>query len=489
MSPRGRSALSRRRSRQRRGRSALAYRREAQKPPWVRLLGRYRLATWLVILVVAVAVVLIGVAAFFVERAAVAGRNGEQALLQAVSAVEHGPSTGITSSQIEAATSRVAAATGDFDAMRRDLNRGGPALTVARYIPFIRVQVRAADTLADTGQELAASAKALVDTAGQFVRPANPNQPLSDPVKELQPLHSAAATALSALDSAAAQVASLNDDRLVGPLNSARAALDQHLPHLLARATDAEQALRAFIVFAGGAGPRRYLLLSQNPDEVRPTGGFIGTYGVMSANNGHLSLDRYDAIENWYRPRPKAVVPENQAPPIFQIVGSDQNLANINAEPDWPTDAQVAEELWQQGGEAPVDGVLSMTPAFLARVVGVLGPVSVPAYGETVTGANLIQRVNFWTHSEAVLPQPGGRKEFVAALSQVVFQRLLAAPASQWEPLAAAGAAGFDAGEAMLSADDPDVAGPAANHGWDGGFPPKGSNGDFYFDSEFETTA
>jgi hypothetical protein len=28
--------------------------------------------------------------------------------------------------------------------------------------------------------------------------------------------------------------------------------------------------------------PRRYLLMSQNPAEVRPTGGFIGTYGVLA---------------------------------------------------------------------------------------------------------------------------------------------------------------------------------------------------------------
>ena len=457
----------------------------------VRFFARRRPLTILLIVLVAVAVILIGIAAFFVERAAVAGRAGENALLQAVKDVESGSrSAGITRAQIDAASRQVAASMQDFDTMRRDLNRGGPALTVARYLPFVRVQVRAADTLSDTGQELAASAKELVRTAQQFVEPANPNQPLSDPVKELVPLEGAAATALDSLYAAAGQVASLSNDRLLGPLSSARAALDQHRPRLITRATNADQALRAFIVFAGGAGPRRYLLLSQNPDEVRPTGGFIGTYGIMSANGGHLSLDRYDSIESWYTAHHNAAVPESQAPPIFQLVGSDQTLANVNSSPDWPADAQLAEQLWQEGGEAPVDGVIGITPAFLARLVNVLGPVSVPAYGETVTGANLISRVDYWTHVETNFPQPGGRKEFVAALSQAVFQRLLTAPASQWEPLAAAGAAGFSAGEAMMSSDDSSLSGPLAAHGWDDAFPPKAATaGDYFFESEFETTA
>src|SRR5204862_220568 len=37
-------------------------------------------------------------------------------------------------------------------------------------------------------------------------------------------------------------------------------------------------------------GPRRFLLVSQNPDEIRATGGFIGSAGVLEIQDGQLHL-------------------------------------------------------------------------------------------------------------------------------------------------------------------------------------------------------
>jgi hypothetical protein len=99
----------------------------------------------------------------------------------------------------------------------------------------------------------------------------------------------------------------------------------------------------------------------------------------------------------------------------------DQSLANVNNVADWPQAAQLATDLWERGGEEPVDGVFTVTPAFLADVLGVLGPVEVPEYGETVTAESLIER--FDLHTELV--EEGQetnveRKAFVAALTEVV---------------------------------------------------------------------
>ena len=35
--------------------------------------------------------------------------------------------------------------------------------------------------------------------------------------------------------------------------------------------------------------PRRYLVLTQDPAEVRPTGGFIGSYGIVVFDRGSLA--------------------------------------------------------------------------------------------------------------------------------------------------------------------------------------------------------
>jgi hypothetical protein len=39
----------------------------------------------------------------------------------------------------------------------------------------------------------------------------------------------------------------------------------------------------------GWNGPRRYLVLTQDPAEIRPTGGFIGSYGIVAFDRGRIT--------------------------------------------------------------------------------------------------------------------------------------------------------------------------------------------------------
>jgi len=221
---------------------------------------------------------------------------------------------------------------------------------------------------------------------------------------------------------------------------------------------------------------------------VRPTGGFIGTYGVLTAEGGVLKLERYDAIENWIGNRPQAEVPPQQAGSPFQYHNPPlrRTMANVNSVPDWPQAAQLAAQLWRSGGEAPVDGVISFTPGFLARILSVVGPISIPAYDETVTAENLHDRLDFQTHQAA--PPTGSKpKDFVAVVAEAVMQKLLDAPASQWEPLGRVMGQAFDAREALAWSTDPQVTATLRERRWAGEFP--SAAGDFFFNSEFQYAA
>ena len=143
------------------------------------------------------------------------------------------------------------------------------------------------------------------------------------------------------------------------------------LPRLQSRVVGADQALGAFEVFAGGTSPRTYLVLNQNPDEPRPTGGFIGTYGLLTATAGRLSLDRYDAVENWYAAHPTAVVPQptrEQAlaavRTLIAYVGDNPDREGLRDTPKRVIDAY--EELYSGYRECPVD-VLERTFSEIGR--------------------------------------------------------------------------------------------------------------------------
>jgi len=415
-----------------------------------------------------------------VLAAAKAGQRGQAALARA--------EAGLSGRDLDAARADLVSAHDAFLDTRDQVRALGPLAGVARRVPLVGQQVKAVDTFADVGLSLSVAGQGLLDAAQTIIHPPDERLPISAAMDALRSTQQTLGPATAAVSKAADQVAALHGWHLLGPLARARDDLATRLPRIKARATSADHGLTALMAFAGESGPKRYLFLSQNPDEVRPTGGFIGTYGVLTAEAGKMSLDRYDAIENWIAAHPQADVPPAQAgsPYQYQNPPLRRTIANVNSGPSWPDAAQLAMSLWKAGGEAPVDGVISFTPGFMARVLAVVGPVDVPGYDETVTAENIDARLDYYAHQ--VVPAAGtGRKDFVAAVAEQVMHKLLDAPASQWEPLGRAIGQAFDAHQALAWSADPQVAGVLRERAWDGAFVP--TTGDFFFNSEFEYVA
>ena len=409
-----------------------------------------------------------------------AGTRGRAALTRA--------EANLSARNLDAARQDLDTAKAAFTETQAEMSSLGIIAKVARRIPLVGDQVKAVDAFASVGLELSAAARPLVDAADTIVNPADEALPISAAMDALRTTQRSLVPAVAAVTHAADQVARMEDTFLIGPLGRARDDLAERLPRIRARAQSAEQGLTALMAFAGDSGPKRYLFLSQNPDEVRPTGGFIGTYGVLSADGGQMKLERYQAIEEWTRSRPQADVPTEAAGSPFLLHSPPlrRTLGNVNAIPDWPQVASLAAELWKAGGEPPVDGVISFTPGFMARVLAVVGPITIPSHGETVTADNIHDRLDYYAHDR---PAPTGTnpKDFVARVAESVMRKLLDAPASQWEPLGRAMGQAFDAREAVGWSTDPQVQRSLADRGWDGAFP--AVPGDFVYNSEFQYMA
>ena len=324
----------------------------------------------------------------------------------------------------------------------------------------------------------------LTDATKSLLDPQEEQQDLSAALTGLREVQGLLRLGVNSIDEAAEKVDALDSQLLFGPVGRARSDLAGRLPNIRRQAVEAADGLGAMITFAGGDGPRSYLVLSQNPDEVRPTGGYIGTYGVLSAVGGKLSLERYDSIESWFLVHPEAVAtPEERGSPFRFDPRKEQRIANVNTGPDWTQAAALAARLWERGGEAPVQGVLSFTPSFLGRILSVVGPVRVEAFDESVSAETLVERLDFYTH---LLPRAPGvdRKEFVAELAKSIMPKLFDAPASQWESLAKVIGQAFSSREAMVWSTDTEVAQVLSERRWDGSVP--ATTGDFVRPAEFQ---
>ncbi len=434
---------------------------------------------------VVVGVVLVAGMAFGVfqgVQAGLAGKRGQAALVRAEDHLGQGD---LLPARQDLTTAREA-----FTRMGEEVDALGPLLPVARRVPLVGSQVVGTETLAQTGVVLSEVGLDLVDTAEEILGRTDDRRIGSGLLEPLRKARRSVQAASVRLDGAVEGVQALDGDWLLGPLGEGYDALATRLPSMAERVGRAERGMGALATFVGGAGDRQYLFLSQNPDEIRPTGGFMGTYGLLTAEDGELALPRYEPIGSWTQPRPDAVVPGDEAGSPFRLASPPipQTLGTVNNTPDWPQASALAAELWRQGGEEPIEGVVSFVPTFLARLLGVLGAVEVPEYGETVTAANLVERFEFYTEQAEDDPAASlERKDFVVTLSQIVMDRLLGAPASQWDELARVVGEGFERSEVMAWSTDPDVATALAERGWDRAFPE--TDGDFFYNGEFSYAA
>ncbi|WP_199422812.1 DUF4012 domain-containing protein [Actinotalea solisilvae] len=301
-----------------------------------------------------------------------------------------------------------------------------PVWRAASALPWLGTQL---DAVRDVSAALDVVASevvpALADAAGAVgprdLVPVDGAVPLA-PVVGAQPAVAAAADAAARAD---ALVAGIPTDGLVPPLATAVAQARGPLAEaalLLDRVDDAVALLPPML---GADGPRTYLVLVLNPAELRSGGGIVGSVAVLHAVDGRLTLGERLASRT---------LPRLDAPPALGAeelaVHGDRLgsiMQNVTMTPDFPRAAELAVEVWEAGGGAPVDGVLAVEPVALAHLLDVTGPVTAP--DGTVLEADGVVRT-LLHDAYARYPDPDATDAFFAASAAGIFDALVTVPGS-----------------------------------------------------------
>lgn len=167
-----------------------------------------------------------------------------------------------------------------------------------------------------------------------------------------------------------------------------------------------ETAVRASDSMGGTKKEGRFLLLFLNDKELRPGGGFIGSYGI--ATFGHYSLrsfeihDVYDAdgqLTEHVDP-PAAVRDYLKNPHWF--------LRDSNMSPDFKDNALRAEWFLARSlGAPPFDGVIALTTNTIEQIIGAYGSLSLPN-GEVITKDTFYEKTQDSVHENFF---PGSRQK------------------------------------------------------------------------------
>lgn len=147
--------------------------------------------------------------------------------------------------------------------------------------------------------------------------------------------------------------------------------------------------LDIFLEFFGHSQSKQYLLVFQNSSELRATGGFIGTYGILKLDKGNIASL---FIEGIYYPDGQLAV--NVIPPEpLKYITPNLGTRDANWFFDFPTSAEKLIWFYKNTGGAEVDGVITFTPEVIKKMLDLTGPIDMPDYGVILDSGNFLELV------------------------------------------------------------------------------------------------
>lgn len=285
-----------------------------------------------------------------------------------------------------------------------------PLLSPFELLPVLGRQLRSAQALSRAAQT-ASRAGVVTVTRAQAVLTA----PHSTGAQRVRALRELGAVAISAAD----RLAGLDlgpQEALVGPLARARAQLAAELTRSETELRRAGTGTMAAADVLGGH--HRYLVLAANNGEMRAGSGAFLEAGVLTSNDGNLTLA-------------PMVATGNLALPVGRVsVGGDLSARwgwlhpgaewrNLNVTPQFDVVGPLAVRMWTAATGQTVDGVIALDPEVLARVMSVTGPVSV---GGVQIGPNEV--VQYLVHDQYVglsdSQAQRGRRDRLGVLARAV---------------------------------------------------------------------
>jgi hypothetical protein len=376
---------------------------------------------------------------------------------------------------------RIADATHAFeDALRafRTADReatSGPS-TVGRYVPVLGRTLDVVAALADAGahgaragltmsvalEELPGGIDALAPTDGAL--------PLAAFSSLAEPLDQAWHETTLALDA----IRSSPDGPLPGPVADARR-------QALEQVGDVEHALeswhafaRGLPAFAGGDGPRRYLVFAENPAELRGTGGLWGAYSILRVEAGRLAFSRFRPVSSLRNlPRGATPAPNPDYRRNYDRWGAPGYWVNMNMTPDFPSAARAALGNWEAIRGESLDGVLTSDPFTLEHLLEVTGRVRLSRPPLVVTDENIVPLLS--NRAFALFPDPRIRKALSGDVALAVFDRFLSLDGRAVPRLRALGRA-IAEGHLKIYSVDPSMQEALVRAGLDNGLRPPGGD-------------
>lgn len=252
----------------------------------------------------------------------------------------------------------------------------GPLWDVGTHVPYFGKNVSAVQTVAEVLDDVSTQAMPPVVALSKQVNlntfsPHNGKINLSA-IKKIRPSVLQAADALTTAND---KLKEIDAESLLVPIRGPVATIQYKIGSAQAAAVSGGTAARLMPSMLGANETRRYLLLIQNNAETRPTGGIAGSFAILKADKGKLSMGKQGSIQD-LRPFEKPVVPMTSEESSVFSSALVSDLRDANFTPDFPRTGEITRAMVKKGLDVDVDGVISVDPVALGYLLGATGPVT-----------------------------------------------------------------------------------------------------------------
>jgi len=207
-------------------------------------------------------------------------------------------------------------------------------------------------------------------------------------------------------------------------------------------------------------GKKTYLILIQNNLELRPTGGYLGSYGLLIFEKGKLlDFQIQDSSLADSQLEGKVEMPS----PLKKYLGGESwFFRDANWNPHFPDSARQAEWFLKREVGREVQGTIALNLDFIQRLLEIFGPVELEKR-QLISADNVLERVEFYSSKEEELSG-----DLAGRLLRAVFEKVEGTEGRDWLRLAKALEKGLARKEILASLQSVEAADFFDRRGWNG---------------------
>ena len=210
---------------------------------------------------------------------------------------------------------------------------------------------------------------------------------------------------------------------------------------------------------------REYMVLLQNEMEIRATGGFVGSYAILSFEGGRLlSFEVKDVYEADGQLKGHVEPPEE----IKKYLGeAGWFMRDANWQASFPQTSREIQWFLEKETGRKVDGVIGMDLAVAKMILGVTGEIYVPDFKEKVNKDNLYEQAEFWSETNS-FPGSTQKASFLGGLGTQLFEEIKNLKTTKRWELMMGMVEMLERNEIQLGFNHSETAEAMAEAGWDG---------------------